>query len=675
MALFVLVAIALIFQAIATVQHRGQEQPQKDKEININPAALNPQLTPLLPLNGGPQLGYNGWGDVPPTNTTSPTPTPLTPLNSSLEIEDSFFDELVAIVEDKNVFQSNCSKCVAGAELLHFAAITQPVSTVTSLLIRACNKFQSDVWAASCEEYYSGVGGLGPYFALLFAKGSAATGDFAALCYYHYGFCEPPPLIEIDESYYFSPKPARAYIAPEPGTETIEIMHLGDTHYDPRYAIGSEANCTQSFCCRPDSTNEDLHTDSQNPSLPASRFGSLLCDTPADLLLSVFEDMGTFINKSDLAFTVFTGDISSRDNADQMSQAYTAYENEVLFRTLKAQLGNVPVYPTLGNHDTYPELWYLSDSFGSSQAWNYNLVSSLWLNATWIDSAEAEFAATHFGAFAHTTAQGLRIISIASDFYYTGNDFSFVNYTNPDPSGTLKFLADELTACEQREQRAWVIAHVVSGYAADNALPNPSALFQSIIIRFSPSTIAGVFHAHAHKEEFQIFYEYAASSINSATGLRNTTDVDYTKPVQVAWIGGSISPITANNPGYTIMQLDSKTFSVMGSQTYITNIGESLTWSKPVWQYEYDVRSEYSDALPSEGFWPATSPLNATFMDRLTQGMEQNISLVERYNLLESKSSIRVPPCDTADCQASKVCLIRSGSAALGQACIPWNML
>ncbi len=66
MALFVLVVIALIFQAIANVHSRGQEKPQKEKEININPAALNPQLTPLLPLNGGPQLGYNGWGDVPP---------------------------------------------------------------------------------------------------------------------------------------------------------------------------------------------------------------------------------------------------------------------------------------------------------------------------------------------------------------------------------------------------------------------------------------------------------------------------------------------------------------------------------------------------------------------------------------------------------------------------------
>jgi len=102
-------------------------------------------------------------------------PPPLTPLNSSQAIEDSFFVELVAIAEDDGVFPSTCSKCVAGAELLHFAALTQPVATVTSLLIRVCNRFPGPIFAASCEEYLAGVGGLGPYFALLLARGSAAT--------------------------------------------------------------------------------------------------------------------------------------------------------------------------------------------------------------------------------------------------------------------------------------------------------------------------------------------------------------------------------------------------------------------------------------------------------------------------------------------------------------------
>lgn len=55
----------------------------------------------------------------------------------------------------------------------------------------------------------------------------------------------------------------------------------------------------------------------------------------------------------------------------------------------------------------------------------------------------------------------------------------------------LKWLADELTACEAKGQRAWIIGHVLSGYDGSQPLPNPTALFYSIVRRFSPTTIAG----------------------------------------------------------------------------------------------------------------------------------------------------------------------------------------
>ena len=85
------------------------------------------------------------------------------------------------------------------------------------------------------------------------------------------------------------------------------------------------------------------------------------------------------------------------------------------------------------------------------------------------------------GAYAHTTATGLRIISINTDFWYTANIFNYFNFTNPDQSGILTFLATELAASEAAGQRVWIIGHVLSGYDGTNALPNPSALFYSIV--------------------------------------------------------------------------------------------------------------------------------------------------------------------------------------------------
>ena len=141
---------------------------------------------------------------------------------------------------------------------------------------------------------------------------------------------------------------------PTPSGETINVLHLSDWHLDPRYDIGSEADCSQYLCCRVQSTNTKKGTTSMNATVPASRFGYLYCDSPADLALSAFDTMPQFFNTSDITFTIFTGDIVSHDNDDQLSRAYIEYEETVTYQTFKAQMGAIPIYPTLGNHDSLP---------------------------------------------------------------------------------------------------------------------------------------------------------------------------------------------------------------------------------------------------------------------------------------------------------------------------------
>lgn len=332
-------------------------------------------------------------------------------------------------------------------------------------------------------------------------------------------------------------------------------------------------------------------------------------------------------------------------------------------------MGKVPVYPTLGNHDSLPEAYNTPNNInggdGSTNvfSWNYDLLSSMWKEDGWITASEASYASTHYGAYAHTTAQGLRVISINTDFWYTSNVFNYFNFTNPDQSGILRFLISELEICEKRGQRAWIIGHVLSGYDGSNSLPNPTALFYSIVRRFSPATIAGVFFGHTHEDQIQIFYDYASTSLNGT--LRNTTDVDYNKPLNMAFIGPSITPLTGNNAGYQLYQVDSKTFEIMDIKTYFANVSEANTWTAPVWQFEYDSRATYN----VNGTWPANAPLNATFWNDVTNSMLTNQSLVETYNLLETKSSIVTKNCSSAACARQKVCYIRSGSGALGSAC------
>ena len=341
------------------------------------------------------------------------------------------------------------------------------------------------------------------------------------------------------------------------------------------------------------------------------------------------------------------------------------------YEVFKAEMGKIPIYPTLGNHDSLPEAYNTPNNIDGKKtagannifSWNYELLSSMWERDGWITAAEANHASTHYGAYAHTTAQGLRLISINTDFWYPDNVFNFFDFTNPDQSGILKFLIKELEACEAKGQRAWIIGHVLSGYSGTNSLPNPTALFYSIVARFAPATIAAIFFGHTHEDQIQIFYDYSATSLNGTK--RNTNDIDISKPLTMGFIGPSITPLTGNNAGYQRYQVDAKTFEIMGIQTYFANVSESLTWTAPVWQFEYDARSTYN----VNDTWPATSPLNATFWTDVTYSMLTNQSLVERYNFLETKSSVVTKSCSTTACAKQKVCYIRSGSGGQGYAC------
>jgi sphingomyelin phosphodiesterase len=263
---------------------------------------------------------------------------------SAAQIEDAIFTEILAIANGD--LGTNCGKCVGITEVMHIAAITQSVDTITNLLIRSCEYFQYNINAATCYEEYSGIGGTGPYISQLLAKMSHATGDMQAWCHYNFGACDTPPTIQINESQWFGPKPAGG-VAPPPSGEVINVLHLTDLHLDPRYDIGSEANCSQYLCCRPYATNTELDTTYANASVPASRWGYIYCDTPADLGISMFMDMPNFINMSNVSFTIFTGDIVTHDNDDQLSQAYVEYEEQIAYQTFKGWLGKIVLFSPL----------------------------------------------------------------------------------------------------------------------------------------------------------------------------------------------------------------------------------------------------------------------------------------------------------------------------------------
>ena len=109
------------------------------------------------------------------------------------------------------------------------------------------------------------------------------------------------------------------------------------------------------------------------------------------------------------------------------------------------------------------------------------------------------------------------------------------------------------------------------------------------------------------------------------------------------WIGPPITPLTGNNAGWRVYEVDAKTFSVVGAQTYLANVSASNTWTTAQWEFEYDTRAVYDP----QSKWGKNDPLNATFWNNVTAQMLNNvtwlkriISWKQRYGLIERQPLI-----------------------------------
>jgi hypothetical protein len=358
------------------------------------------------------------------------------------------------------------------------------------------------------------------------------------------------------------------------------------------------------------------------------------------------------------AWTVYTGDLVSHDSQNQLSRAYVEYTETSIYDMFKSYIKD-PVFPVLGNHDSNPEAidgpHSMPGPLGKQFSWNYDHVSALWKNNGWLDEATANQSALHYAAYSVKNQYGLRIITLNTDFWYKSNYLNFINTSNPDVSGTFKFMVDELQAAEDAGERVWILGHVLSGWDGSNPLENPTDLFYQIIDRYSPHVIANTFWGHTHEDQVMIYYANNGTVQNSSTALTS------------GWIGPSVTPLTNLNSGFRLYEVDSGNFEIYEAYTFYSNVNSysALNSTGPTYSYEYSTREAYGAAAG----WPEDAPLNATFWHGVTEAMEKNKTLVTTFNTYQGKMSVMSPNCTSDACAAAKVCYMRSGSAALGKAC------
>nr|CAD7446823.1 unnamed protein product [Timema bartmani] len=255
--------------------------------------------------------------------------------------------------------------------------------------------------------------------------------------------------------------------APSPGAPTFKVLHLSDTHFDPYYQEGTNADCKEPLCCR--LTNGpalSTHT-------AAGRWGDYRkCDTPKRTVDHMLQHISS--THPDIDYILWTGDLPPHDVWNQ-----TREENLMVLKETTAQMlqtfPGIPIFPALGNHESAPVNSFpppfVKNDFGIS--WLYDELDAQWRQ--WLPTSVS-----------HTVRRGA--------FY-------------------------SVLSAEFNGEKVHVIGHIPPGHS--DCLKVWSRNYYKIINRYE-STIIAQFFGHTHYDEFELFYD--------TTDMGRVTSIAYVGP-------------------------------------------------------------------------------------------------------------------------------------------------
>jgi len=529
--------------------------------------------------------------------------------------------QVVQEVETSVMSKVSCTACKAGVGLLqHYIRVGKTRDDIVKITYQFCVSLNIQP-ARVCEGITELFGGEVVYVLKRLTLSaeeicSFVIGDACGDVYnpYHEWEVVFPPV----------PKPVvTPLVAPTPGAPTFKVLHLSDTHFDPYYQEGTNADCKEPLCCR--LTNGPA----LSPQTAAGRWGDYRkCDTPRRTVDHMLQHISS--THPDIDYILWTGDLPPHDVWNQ-----TREENLMVLKETVAQLTNtfpgIPIFPALGNHESAPVNSFpppfIKNDFAIS--WLYDEVDNQWRQ--WLPSSVSN--TVRRGAFYSVLVRpGFRIISLNMNYCNNKNWWLLLNST--DPAKELQWFIYELQSAEFSGEKVHVIGHIPPGHS--DCLKVWSRNYYHIINRYE-STITAQFFGHTHFDEFELFYD------------RN----DLSRVTNVAYVGPSVTPYYDLNPGYRIYYVDgdhkSTTRAVVDHETWVMNLKEANLYNYPIWYQLYSTRSAYQmpSLLPQD--W-----------DSLLNKLTSDTKLFDLYYKHYWKNSPVRPACD-AECKKRMLCDLRSG--------------
>nr|XP_023022925.1 sphingomyelin phosphodiesterase-like [Leptinotarsa decemlineata] len=214
-------------------------------------------------------------------------------------------------IENSVMSKVSCTACKAGAGLLqHYTRTGKSEKEIKKTIYRFCVnlKIQSPRVCEGITELFAGE----VIYVLSKVKIGAdeicsfVIGDACGDVYnpYHEWEVMFPPVPK--------PKVVESKI-PEVNAPTFKVLHLSDTHYDPYYMEGSNADCGEPLCCR--LTNGLANTKEQ----AAGKWGDYRkCDSPKITVDNMLDHIQE--THPDIDYILWTGDLPPHDIWNQTKE-------------------------------------------------------------------------------------------------------------------------------------------------------------------------------------------------------------------------------------------------------------------------------------------------------------------------------------------------------------------
>lgn len=291
--------------------------------------------------------------------------------------------------------------------------------------------------------------------------------------------------------------------------------------------------------------------------------------------MNTFDSLLTEIReniKPDLV--MWTGD-SVPHNLDTLTIQNNIDIMKNVTKMVKDGLKGYKMYPSIGNHDTYPQ-----DVIKMTTP-RENAAINAWGPAwdEWIEDPEQIKTWRDWGYFSlpFVDSKGkplggkhTKVISLNSNICYMFNWATFLDYY--DPGDMLSWLEKELYDLEKKGGAAIIISHVPN---TDECNRQYGRRYHAIMDRFQTVIRFGIY-AHLHKEQYQV-----------------QRDIVQKKPIGMNFIIGSVTTYQGKPPSFNVAYLDPETLLPVEFETHAFDLVNANKHDKPRWFRYLDYKKDY----------------------------------------------------------------------------------